>query len=323
MKISELWLAARDELSAGRRAYICFVVAQSKGSPGTTAARMLVTESGERFGTIGGGIMERRVLDKANGLLVLGAPVAPQLKELKHKADGSDAASGLICGGGQVNVEMVLLPGPSTDLVAQICEAALAEKGSILMSPGGLLLLADDAPCDVEEGFSSKDDGAWKVRLSLCNQRRVVVFGGGHCGVALANTMHRLDYASSLVEPREDVDTLDALNPRVALITQSFEESSAEVRHHEETIAIVMTYSMDTDIEALSGVLKYNYRSIGVMGSSVKIAHIRRALSSNGFSDLQISQIVAPIGLNFNSDTPEEIAVSVAAQILLERKSEK
>ena len=59
------------------------------------------------------------------------------------------------------------------------------------------------------------------------------------------------------------------------------------------------------------------------MGSQVKIAHIRQKLQSEGFSDLQIAQIVAPVGLEFNSDTPEEIAVSIAAKILLERESNK
>ena len=59
----------------------------------------------------------------------------------------------------------------------------------------------------------------------------------------------------------------------------------------------------------------------GLMGSQVKIAHIRQKLILKGYSDLQIAQIVAPVGLDFNSDTPEEIAISIAAKILLKRES--
>ena len=82
-----------------------------------------------------------------------------------------------------------------------------------------------------------------------------------------------------------------------------------------------MTYSMDTDVKALLGLLDKGFDWIGLMGSQVKIAHIRQKLQHKGFSDLQIAQIVAPVGLDFNSDTPEEIATSISAKILLKRES--
>lgn len=310
-----------QELKAGRRVYLAFVVEQEKGSPGTTAARMLVRESGERIGTIGGGIMERRVLDSANDLLKSDAGCPPRVRQFDHKAGGGESPSGLICGGSQTNVEMVLLPGDSTDLVARICESAVVGRDSIVIESKGLRLISSAEEADLPEGLTQSDSGAWLVRLSLLNTRRVVVFGGGHCGVALANTMHRLDYAVSLVEPRKGVKTLNSLYPGIEHIAEPFETASASIGHCPATIAIVMTFSMGTDIEALSGILGSDFQWVGLMGSEVKIARIRRSLRSKGFSDLQISRITAPIGLDFNTDTPEEIAVSIAAQILLNREA--
>ena len=161
----------------------------------------------------------------------------------------------------------------------------------------------------------------WEVSLPLLNRRRVAVFGAGHCGVALANAMHRLDYEVTVIDSRSDISTTEGLTKSIKLLVTDFEGAAACVDHPNHTVAIVMTYSMDTDIKALLGLLDKGFDWIGLMGSQVKIAHIRQKLQHKGFSDLQIAQIVAPVGLDFNSDTPEEIAISIAAKILLKRES--
>jgi xanthine dehydrogenase accessory factor len=141
--------------------------------------------------------------------------------------------------------------------------------------------------------------------------------------VALANTMHRLDYEVTILDSRPDISTTESLAKSIKCFVTDFECAASCVDHPNYTVAIVMTYSMDTDVKTLSGLLDKGFHWIGLMGSQVKIAHIRQKLQSEGFSDLQIAQIVAPVGLEFNSDTPEEIAVSIAAKILLERESNK
>ena len=159
--------------------------------------------------------------------------------------------------------------------------------------------------------------------MPLLNRRRVAVFGAGHCGVALANAMHRLDYEVTVIDSRSDISTTEGLTKSIKLLVTDFEGAAACVDHPNHTVAIVMTYSMETDVKALLGLLDKGFDWIGLMGSQVKIAHIRQKLQSEGFSDLQIAQIVAPVGIEFNSDTPEEIAISIAAKILLERESKK
>lgn len=133
--------------------------------------------------------------------------------------------------------------------------------------------------------------------------------------------MWRLDYAVSVVEPRGELPTLETLPDGVRRIGGGFEIAAQSVDFPEETMAVVMTYSMATDIDSLAGIIPMGFKEIGLMGSPVKIAQIKGSLKSKGFDDLQIQKIRAPVGLNFNSDTPDEIAVSIAAQILLERRS--
>lgn len=321
MRVIEFWQRVLAELEEGRAVYICLVVDQKKGSPGTTEARMVLTESGRQFGTIGGGIMERRVIDSAQKLLADGVCFTPRLKSLSHRKEARTEVSGLICGGAQTNLEAIL-PAADRRLVQRILSAA--EGGTVAyvrFDRDGIRL------CDAAESagagpfFVSKDSDEWHFRMPLINGRRIVIFGGGHCGAALAQLMWRLDYAVSVVEPRGELPTLETLPDGVRRIGGGFEIAAQSVDFPEETMAVVMTYSMATDIDSLAGIIPMGFKEIGLMGSPVKIAQIKGSLKSKGFDDLQIQKIRAPVGLNFNSDTPDEIAVSIAAQILLERRS--
>jgi len=321
VRVVEFWQQLLLELELGRAAYICLVVDQKKGSPGTTAARMVLTEGAQQFGTIGGGIMERRIIDDAQELLKNGQRLSPRLRVLSHRKDAKAGASGLICGGAQTNLEAVLT-AEDTELVRGIVSAA--EKGGgaeVCFDQNAIRLEPAADSLAAETHFFSQEEGEWHYRMSLRNLRRVVIYGGGHCGVALAQLMWRLDYAVSLVEPRSDLPTIDTLPDSIHRISTEFAKAAPLVTSPSETIAIVMTYSMATDIEALSGAMPAGFKEIGLMGSQIKIAHIRASLIEKGFDRLQIQGICAPIGLQFNSDTPEEIAVSIAAQILLERES--
>lgn len=160
----------------------------------------------------------------------------------------------------------------------------------------------------------------WSYCLNLVNLRRVAIFGAGHCGVALAETMLRLGYAVSLVDPRGDsVFTWKTVPEGVRRIGEHFSAAASKVNFVEQTEVIVMTHSFPTDVEALAAILRRPFRSVGVMGSAPKVSRIKKSLKDLGFNDLQISRVRAPVGLPFDSDTPEEIAISVAAQILLKR----
>ena len=319
MSLSDFWQAAHEALSNCKRIHMSLVVDQTKGSPGTTAARMFVTNDGVRYGTIGGGVMESRVLEEAVSSLNQELLPKPRLRQLRHRADTSDQSSGLICGGTQTNLEIALSPELHLELVSRIRASAASGLGSVLCTSEGLEL-TDKL---VETVKINQNGEAWEVSLPLLNRRRVAVFGGGHCGVALANAMQRLDYQVTILDSRSDISTTEGLAKSIKCVVTDFERAAACVDHPNYTVAIVMTYSMDTDVKALLGLFDKGFEWIGLMGSQVKIAHIRQKLLSESFSDLQIAQIVAPVGIEFNSDTPEEIAISIAAKILLERESKK
>ena len=325
MRISEFWRRLRIELEAGRFAYACLVVDQQKGSPGTKAARLILTEDGRQYGTIGGGIMEKDELASAAKLMASGGLDSPEIRVVTHRATSDEAASGLICGGSQTNLRLILRPDQHLKLLREIDEAAVSEAHEVVrITATGIEKVGVAGPWvgDVVDLVDGDSDN-WEVLVYLRNQRRMAVFGGGHCGAALARLMADLGYAVSVVEPREEVLIAAAMPESVRRINESFEVGAARVEHADDTHAVVMTYSMLTDVEGLAGALKSHFKSVGVMGSRPKIAQIRSRLLGKGFHRLQVDSIRAPIGLSFNSDTPTEIAVSVAAEVLLDREGNK
>jgi xanthine dehydrogenase accessory factor len=282
---------------------------------------MMIRPDGSQVGTIGGGIMESRAIDDAVDQLRKGQQTAPELCRMTHRRGAGEQGSGLICGGEQYNLRLLLDPGKDLGWVERAARAEAEEKNERLEITGkGVSWLEGSGDRQYE---LVEREGDWAYRFSFLNLRRIAVFGGGHCGVELASLMDRLGYAVTLVEPRADLFTLADLPADLRSIRCDFEAAAAEVEHPEKTLAVVMTYSMATDVEALRGILNGPFPFVGLMGSRAKIRQIKEELGKSFAGDLHLSRVRAPIGLEFNSDTPQEIAVSVAAQILLEREAEE
>lgn len=325
MRISEFWERVHAELAAARPVYACLVVDQQKGSPGTKAARLLLTADGRQYGTIGGGIMEKDVIESATKLLAHSRSPVFELEGVVHRPTAEGAESGLICGGAQTNLRIIFRPDRHLNVVGEIARAAKKEThAAVCITAGKIEKVGVEGPWAGDEvDLVDGDSKEWRVLVYLRNQRRMAVFGGGHCGAALARLMNELGYAVSLIDPRKDVLCSSKTPRSVRRINRAFEAGASRVAHAGDTHAVIMTYSMVSDVEALAGALTHGFKSIGVMGSRVKIARIRSRLLEKGFSRLQVDSIRAPIGLSFNSDTPMEIAVSVAAKVLLDREENK
>jgi xanthine dehydrogenase accessory factor len=307
-------LAAR--LESAERVFAAFVVGHSSHSPGSTGARMAVFEDGSRIGTIGGGVMELSICSMASAALNnSAAPFEPRLKRLVHRADAGEAASGLLCAGEQTNLYLVL---DRTDHLASVQAAAEAERlgmpGLLTISASGLTLRSDDAG---PQHRLLQNGDAWEYREQLLNLRRVAILGGGHCGLALSHTLSSLNYHVTLLDDRASVPTMDACN--LAATTYVVDDLTAAARlvdHPDLTAAVVMCSTVKSDIKALTGLLRLPFPFIGVMGSPAKLGHINSSLRDAGFGKTDLLRLTAPVGLSIGSRTPEEIAISVAAQLI-------
>lgn len=321
----EFWRLVLAELEAGRPAFIACVADHTRHSPGKRGARMLLTLGGEQRGTIGGGVMELNLL--ARGRQALSAPDAarsPSCERLFHRKDAPGLASGLICAGEQVVVSGVLMPDAEVIFALGRACALMASGrfGLLQWAADGVLSAVEEADVEaapeafvvrvVEEGAA-----AWMYQEQTLNLNRVAIFGAGHCGLALSRQMKWLGFDVSVLDVRAQLPTLEEnVWADRKLTGADFSELAQQVPYPALTWAVVMTADFPSDTRALLGALRQPFVFVGVMGAPAKLRAIKQALSEQGVSQEALSRLTAPVGLPISSATPEEIAVSVSAQIL-------
>ncbi|RJS93803.1 XdhC family protein [Salinisphaera sp. Q1T1-3] len=316
MTAQSIWAAIDERLAAGQRLWIVAVVAHTRGSPGTTGAVLYVADNGDVGGTIGGGGMEKRLI--ADGHAALGAPAyGPRWRREVHRADAGEVASGLICAGEQCNVMFVVEPERDG--------AAIRAFGRALVTgETGVLTITTDAPVVFVAGEATPT-GVWpatdracaRVTISSRQTRRLVVFGGGHCGRQLASLATDIGYHVTVHDRRGEVLS-DAGWPAGVARRQLPETGIPDIVTRDATgaFAVVMNDNVLADVAVLAAVANLPWRWLGVMGSRHKIHVIRSKLGEASVADETIARIVGPIGLPMKSDTPAEIAVSVMGQLL-------
>ena len=318
----EFWRTLESHLGAGERVFLALVADNTRHSPGTAGARMLLAENGDRYGTVGGGIMELKLLERAAEIL-RGGDFEPEIRTLHHRREAAGERSGMICAGSQTNLYTLCRPDADLETVRRIVTLlADGRSGTISIDPRGMAV-EEQAPDLSRPRIVLEPGERWRYQEQLLNRKRLAILGGGHCALALTRTMSRLGYDVSVFETRENVfeDELEGL-ARSVQIVEDFRQAGARIEYPEITWVVVMTTDFPSDVRALSGVLSLPFRFVGVMGAPAKISEIMARLAAEGFSRHQLDRAHAPVGLPIASHTPEEIAISVAAQILQLRGEE-
>ena len=315
--MAEFWKSVRDRLEADERVFVVLVVDHSVHSPGTTGARMAIFADRSTIGTIGGGIMELEILRFAMQSLTAGDG-PPKLQKLHHRKEGPGEKSGLICAGFQTNLYMLLDRKDHLDVLNAIVNAERKDQPRIFeISPEGFRIVPRvGRDARVQQHLLELGD-RWWYRESVRNLSRVAILGGGHCGLALSRLMHGLGYHVSIFDTRPRVATMlenDFTDEKH--IVADFADAAGMIRCPERTNVVVMTTELASDVRALLGAAGISFPFVGVMGSKAKIVSIRKALVEAGVDQEFLDNLVAPVGLSIGSNTPEEIAVSVAAQLL-------
>lgn len=320
----DFWTFVKTHLANGESLFLAHVAHNTRHSPGTTGAQLAVRHNGATFGTIGGGVMEAQVLEMAQTALAASS-FSARYERLYHRRnapkDGGGRTSGLGCAGNQTNVYHLVTPDRDLEIVNEIAARKAADRpGMVRLSEAGLKL-EEVAPEQIEAPLRFQDGQDWCLSLQLLNWKRIAIVGGGHCGFALSRQMHHLGYTVTVIDDRPDVFTFcsnDYADHRIAV--DDYARAGDAIDHPHLTHVVVMTANASADIRALSGLAEGPYPYLGVMGAPAKLARIRRDLIEMGIASEAIDKLYAPIGVKMTSNTPEEIAVSIAAEILQERE---
>lgn len=331
--MKKLFTALAEELARGRGAAVVSIVASSGSTPRGAGAKMLVRGDGSTLGTIGGGAVEFRAQAVAEEAI---RTRSSRFQEYRLSA-GQIADIGMICGGDvrlyiqyfapedlprAEEVLALLAGGEQAWLVTAIGDGGW-QWGTYAPSRGLRGLPADSLPAlepllGERSCFAPGEPALYVEPLQRAGT--VYLFGGGHVSRALAAILAMTDFRLVVYDQRPHAAVAEAFPEAAEIHCGPYEQALAAVGPiGAEDYVVVMTPGHQADYAVLTQVLATPAKYIGCIGSRRKAAAARERLLDAGFSREQVDRIHAPIGLPIGGESPAEIAVSIAAQLIAVR----
>ena len=177
---------------------------------------------------------------------------------------------------------------------------------------------------DIEKGDPGLCGGTVTIFVEpFLSAPTVVVIGGGHVGRAVVHLASWLGYRVVLSDDREGLCTPETVPGADEYLAIPIEEVPAKVPIGPQTFFVLVTRGVEVDLRGLPLILATEAPYIGLIGSKRRWAHCQEKLLEAGLPQEQIDRVHSPIGLEINAETPDEIAVSIMAEITAIRNEGK
>ncbi|WP_420552847.1 XdhC family protein [Tenacibaculum aiptasiae] len=308
----EFWKHVLEQLQNNQKLYVLTVIENFGSSPGRKGFKMLVTQNKFIYGSVGGGVMEFSLVEEAQELLQ--KEHSPTfIKKQIHKGNIKDG-SGMICSGEQTVAFHCLHSEHITTIQELLNCLQKGEKGSLQLTPNSFTFTKETIENQFEYQINTNNDWYFKEHIGF--KETLYIVGGGHVGVAVSELFIKLGFHVVIFDNRENLNTLE--NNKFAHQKQIIDYNNVSdyiIKGNTSYVAI-MTNKYTDDKLVLSKLLKNNYKFMGVLGSKAKLKTMWDVLLQEGFTQEELNTVHAPIGISIKSETPEEIAVSIAAQII-------
>ena len=341
--MSDIAETAYECLSRGEPLVLAKIISQQGSTPRTAGTQMVVTGGGTHFGTIGGGVMEARVIEQCLGLLTGGGARF----ETFDLGQAEMASMDMICGGG---LEILLDPlAPSPEHVALFDGwrqmRARGEEGGFLIAVErkqgrvekihhglvhadgrvwGQLPLSKDAIAPlVQKGSSARVmtivevEGLYVIFEPICKPRIAFVVGAGHVAQPTAHLAHLAGFQVVVLDDRDAYANRQRFpDAQEVRVLPDLDDPFRGVRVDRDSFVVIVTRGHLYDKSVLAGALRTEAGYIGMIGSRRKRDAIYKRLRKEGFGEEDLKRVHSPIGLNIGAETPAEIAVSIVAEMI-------
>ncbi len=318
------WNFIHDKLTASVNVLLLYVLESEGSSPGRQGFKMAVAADGTFTGTIGGGIMEHKLVEKAKQMLVEHSTKILLMRQYHDKKKTLDQ-SGMICSGSQLNAFIPLSSSAThrTGIIEAIKQSINEGTQKIIRLSPKSIDIGDSSPQDKNFSlhFQSEEDWLYCEKL---NQRPVIhIIGGGHVSLALSELLCFIGFYSKVYDDRPELNTmLQNFFANEKIIIPGYEQLGEYITDPKNDYAVIMTLGYRTDKTALKQLLNKQFFYIGLMGSEHKIETLFKELKAEGIAEALLKKVFTPVGINIYSKTAPEIAVSIAAEIIREKNRE-
>ncbi len=336
------------ELDAARPFVLATIISHKGSTPRTSGSRMLVREDKTIAGTIGGGLVEANVMDACMEMLDTSRTRIMDFSLDQEAKAGMD----MICGGSLTVWLRSFVPPFSADLftafrlmadfgaqgvkafaVTRICGETT--QVPMVVTPGeaasGPSLLPKDLLCDIDDNKFT-GPGLYQMVYGLeqfiiepfAPRQTLYIFGAGHVGYQLGQMAHMTDFSLVVIDDRAQfADPLRFPHARQVLVIENFESAFAGLDVDENGYIVILTRGHLHDQTVLEQALETPAAYIGMIGSRKKRDRIYSNLMDNGIARERLDAVHSPIGTDIDAQTPAEIAVSIMAELILERAKKR
>lgn len=340
-------VVAACRLIEAKQPFVMATIITREGSAPRTAGTKMIISAVERIGTIGGGTLEARVENKAAAILA--GRSAPVLMPF-DLTPADTAAMDMICGGkGSVLLDLVTARDDNLTLFrkwAHILETrtsgwfvtVISAKEEEIEAVSHCVVDPEAEIC----GGPSLDDEAWKVIAAVARRASamkvlqldgtlaviepaqppttVYFFGAGHVAQPSLHLAAMTGFRTVIIDDREDFANQERFpEANEIVVVADFDTAFEKLTVDDTSFIVIFTRGHHHDRNVLAQALKTEAAYIGMIGSKRKRDAIYASLLKDGFGRADIERVHSPIGLAINAETPEEIGVSIVAEMIQER----
>ena len=258
---SEIFQEIVKALRNGEKVALCIVVEKKGSGPRNIGAKMIVYRDGRSLGSIGGGNLERIIVEEA-----LKALNENESKNITLSLGGGEGIeTGLICG------------------------------------------------------------GSIKVFIDILNPNpKLVIVGSGNVAKPLAEIASIVGFEVTIVDDNASTATRDRFpTANKIIVNEHLTKGLDEANLSEESFIAIVHGDVKKEYEVLKRVLMGKVKYVGLLGSRRKGAELKKKLIEEGFKEEDVEKIKVPIGIDINAETPEEIAVSIVAELIMSLRCKK
>jgi xanthine dehydrogenase accessory factor len=347
----EIYQKIIELLKENRLCVLATIITQSGSSPRGPGSKMIILEDGSIVGTVGGGMLEGRVIEEGKKIFSTSTPTL-----IRHKMRGEDIdANEMICGGdADIFIEPIFPDNPAhLELYKEISGIVKRGGGGLLVTvieserwssgripkifiksgdeKSGSLPEIDNIKSDLQASMKARidkfhpelvtykdaDGNELKVFVEpVVSEAVVYIFGGGHVSKQIGPIAHLVGFSVVVIDDRSEFSNPENYPYAKDVITSSFDNVMEKLPVNESSYLVIVTRGHAHDKTVLAQALKTPAKYIGMIGSSRKIRIIYQNLIREGFTQEQIDAVHAPIGLEICAETPEEIAVAIVGELI-------
>lgn len=315
----DIWSFINGQFSTKQRVILMVVVDCKGSSPGRVGFKMAVSENGEIAGSIGGGVMEYNMVELARKKLAEKCN-EPFIKRQIHDSEAEYDKSGMICSGEQTHAFMPIGASDieSISTIKRCIDSG--NKGILSLTPGKLSFIEKESQED-QQSFKITSPSEWEYKEQIGLKDTVYIFGAGHISVPLSQILRMLDFRVVVYDNRKELSTFTANSYANQKEVIDYHKVEHLVPDSQNSYAAIMSFGHKFDEVILKQLLPKKLKYLGMIGSKSKVHCIYDNLREYGFNDADFARVDSPIGISIKSQTPAEIAISIAAKIIQVRNN--